>query len=347
MSSRRHRNTQSRQGRPGRQKRRGPGFQKQRLILGILCIAAAFVLVYRSCLAGVIKEGTGLGLLGLIPAVFFLLAGISAVEMKHRSAPMAYLIPAVLCMAADIASLVHGAKQIEWKLWGVAAAIFCVLFLVLFCFHRRRNLAFPAVLLALVIVVTAAVCLLAGKGKKDDGGQAGTPGTEEDGNEENRNEEGGTDGTAGGSGTGGSGASGTGTEDGTTGTASQDPQDGTLYLAADKFTLKYARHEVGTDVNGNPCLYVYYDFTNSSSEAETIPSVSYTKLIQNGTECGKASVPELNDEMNNYKSEVEPGTTVTACEVYALTDTSDVELQAVEFVPTNAKTASQTLTLSE
>ena len=54
----------------------------------------------------------------------------------------------------------------------------------------------------------------------------------------------------------------------------------------------------------------------------SIPSVSYTKLTQNGSECGKASVAEMNDEMNNYKTEVQPGATVTACEVYSVSDTS-------------------------
>ena len=102
---------------------------------------------------------------------------------------------------------------------------------------------------------------------------------------------------------------------------------------------------MGEDVNGSPCVYVYYDFTNNSDQAVSIPSVSYTKLTQNGSECGKASVAEMNDEMNNYKTEVQPGATVTACEVYSASDTSDALLEAVEFVPTNAKSASMTLTL--
>ena len=123
------------------------------------------------------------------------------------------------------------------------------------------------------------------------------------------------------------------------------PTEGTLFLATDKFTIQYVKHEIGEDVNGESCLFVYYDFKNNSSEALSIPSVSYTKLIQNEAECGKASVAETNEEMNNYKTAVEPGMTVTACEVYALTDLSDVEFWAIEFVAAGGREAAQILSL--
>ena len=68
---------------------RGPLFIKTRLILGALCILSAFVLVYRSCLAGIFKEGAGLGLWGIVPSVCFLVAGIMAVQMLKSRAPLA------------------------------------------------------------------------------------------------------------------------------------------------------------------------------------------------------------------------------------------------------------------
>lgn len=323
--------------RAGGRGRRGPRFTGARLGLGVLCILAALGLVYRSVLAGVFKEGAGIGMLGLIPAVLFFFGGVMAIQMRHRAAPVAFLTPFLFCLLADITCLIHASKMNEWKLWAVAAAVLAVLFLVFLCLHRQRGLAVPVVLLVVTVVLTAAVCLLAKGAAGDDSAQNAdsTDGTRADSSADTAGDA--ADGTAAGSETG---------TDGTSTDASQSTDaSGTLNLVTDSFTLKYVRHEMGEDVNGSPCVYVYYDFTNNSDQAVSIPSVSYTKLTQNGSECGKASVAEMNDEMNNYKTEVQPGATVTACEVYSVSDTSDALLEAVEFVPTNAKSASMTLTL--
>lgn len=323
--------------RAGGRGRRGPRFTGARLGLGVLCILAALGLVYRSVLAGVFKEGAGIGMLGLIPAVLFFFGGVMAIQMRHRAAPVAFLTPFLFCLLADITCLIHASKMNEWKLWAVAAAVLAVLFLVFLCLHRQRGLAVPVVLLVVTVVLTAAVCLLV-KGSAGDGSAQNTDGT--DGTREDSSAD-----TAGDAADGTAAGSETGTEGTTTDTSQSTDASGTLNLVTDAFTLRYARHEMGEDVNGSPCVYVYYDFTNNSDQAVSIPSVSYTKLTQNGSECGKASVAEMNDEMNNYKTEVQPGATVTACEVYSVSDTSDALLEAVEFVPTNAKSASMTLTL--
>ena len=323
--------------RAGGRGRRGPRFTGARLGLGVLCILAALGLVYRSVLAGVFKEGAGIGMLGLIPAVLFFFGGVMAIQMRHRAAPVAFLTPFLFCLLSDITCLIHASKMNEWKLWAVAAAVLAVLFLVFLCLHRQRGLAVPVVLLVVTVVLTAAVCLLA-KGSAGDGSAQNTDGT--DGTREDSSAD-----TAGDAADGTAAGSETGTEGTTTDTSQSTDASGTLNLVTDAFTLRYARHEMGEDVNGSPCVYVYYDFTNNSDQAVSIPSVSYTKLTQNGSECGKASVAEMNDEMNNYKTEVQPGATVTACEVYSVSDTSDALLEAVEFVPTNAKSASMTLTL--
>ena len=323
--------------RAGGRGRRGPRFTGARLGLGVLCILAALGLVYRSVLAGVFKEGAGIGMLGLIPAVLFFFGGVMAIQMRHRAAPVAFLTPFLFCLLADITCLIHASKMNEWKLWAVAAAVLAVLFLVFLCLHRQRGLAVPVVLLVVTVVLTAVVCLLV-KGSAGDGSAQNTDGT--DGTREDSSAD-----TAGDAADGTAAGSETGTEGTTTDTSQSTDASGTLNLVTDSFTLKYVRHEMGEDVNGSPCVYVYYDFTNNSDQAVSIPSVSYTKLTQNGSECGKASVAEMNDEMNNYKTEVQPGATVTACEVYSVSDTSDALLEAVEFVPTNAKSASMTLTL--
>ena len=126
--------------RAGGRGRRGPRFTGARLGLGVLCILAALGLVYRSVLAGVFKEGAGIGMLGLIPAVLFFFGGVMAIQMRHRAAPVAFLTPFLFCLLADITCLIHASKMNEWKLWAVAAAVLAVLFLVFLCLHRQRGL---------------------------------------------------------------------------------------------------------------------------------------------------------------------------------------------------------------
>ena len=300
---------------------RGPSFIKARLALSASCILAAFVLVYRSCLAGVFKEGAGLGLWGIVPSVCFLLAGIMSFQMLKSRAPLAFIMPAGLCLLADVTALARGAKAGEWKFWGILAAVLAVVYLLLLCLNKRKNLEAAYVFLGATVVLTVLLLIITGvKSDKTENSESGEQ-------QENTDPEGGT-------------------EDSTVPVIPETiPEDGTLYLATDRFTITYKSHEVGEDVNGESCLYVYYDFTNRSGDPLSIPSVSYTKIIQGETECGKASVEEATEEMNNYKTVVDPGLTVTACEVYALKDMSDVEFQVIEFVAAGGKKASQILDL--
>ena len=80
--------------RAGGRGRRGPRFTGARLGLGVLCILAALGLVYRSVLAGVFKEGAGIGMPGLIPAVLFFFGGVMAIQMRHRAAPVVSVLSA-------------------------------------------------------------------------------------------------------------------------------------------------------------------------------------------------------------------------------------------------------------
>ena len=160
--------------RPNHRKRqsRGPKFIKARLILGAICILASLIFVYRSCLAGIFKEGAGLGLWGLIPSVLLFVAGVVAVQMLRSAAPMAFLIPSALCLLADITSLIHGAKAGEWKFWGILAAVIAVAFLLLLCLNKRKNLEAPYVFLGVTLVVTAAMLIFGGKSKAPESGDA-------------------------------------------------------------------------------------------------------------------------------------------------------------------------------
>ena len=56
------------------------------------------------------------------------------------------------------------------------------------------------------------------------------------------------------------------------GSSSNTPEasaDDTLNLTTEKFTIKYTKHTITKDFAGNPCIMVYYDYTNNSSSASS------------------------------------------------------------------------------
>ena len=119
-----------------------------------------------------------------------------------------------------------------------------------------------------------------------------------------------------------------------------DPID----METDKFTIHYTQHRVGKDFAGKPCLLVYYDYTNNGSASSSAMVDVNIQAYQNGKVCD-ASIPEANDSaVDNFIKEIEPGKTVNVCQVFSLSDESDVTLKANEtFTFNDGKTASQIL----
>lgn len=104
----------------------------------------------------------------------------------------------------------------------------------------------------------------------------------------------------------------------------------TIDMSNDRFTIHYTRHTVVNDFAGHPCLLVYYDYTNNSSEASSAMVDVNLQAYQNG-ESLSAAIPEANeDAIDLYMAEIEPGKTVNVCQAFSLTDESDVTLQAGE-----------------
>lgn len=104
----------------------------------------------------------------------------------------------------------------------------------------------------------------------------------------------------------------------------------TIDMDTEKFSIHYTQHKVANDFAGNPCLMLYYDFTNNSSSASSAMVDVNIQASQNGNPC-QAAIPESNEEaIDLFMAEIQPGETVNVCQVFALTDTSDVTLQASE-----------------
>ena len=117
---------------------------------------------------------------------------------------------------------------------------------------------------------------------------------------------------------------------GSSSNASEASADDTLNLTTEKFTIKYTKHTITKDFAGNPCIMVYYDYTNNSSSASSAMVDVSLKAYQHGESC-EAAIPENNDDaIDHFTAEIQPGQTVNVCQAFTLTDESDVTVQAQE-----------------
>ena len=122
----------------------------------------------------------------------------------------------------------------------------------------------------------------------------------------------------------------TDSEDSSASSAPEASADDTLNLTTDKFTIKYTKHVITKDFAGNPCIMVYYDYTNNESTASSAMVDVSLKAYQHGEAC-EASIPENNDDaIDHFTAEIQPGQTVNVCQAFTLTDESDVTVQAQE-----------------
>ena len=128
-------------------------------------------------------------------------------------------------------------------------------------------------------------------------------------------------------------------------TQTTSTDDGILDYSCDRFTVKYDRHELAEDYSGNQCLLVYYNYTNTCSEA-TQPMVNVSlRAVQNNEACEAAFPVDDNEAMDNYMAEIPAGNTVSVCQSFELKDTSDVTLELSEAYSFNEDVDTQTLKL--
>ncbi len=121
-------------------------------------------------------------------------------------------------------------------------------------------------------------------------------------------------------------------------------KEDTINMTTDKFTIHYTQHKIEKDFSGEPCLLLYYDYTNNSNVASSAMVDVNIQAYQNGKVCN-AAIPEKNNAaIDNFMKEVGPGETVNVCQVFTISGKEDVTLQASEtFRFNNGKTASQIL----
>ena len=104
-----------------------------------------------------------------------------------------------------------------------------------------------------------------------------------------------------------------------------------ISLSNDKFTIQYTQFRVVNDISDSPCLMFYYDYTNNSSSPSSPMADVVLKAYQNGASLDPA-IPQTDDAaVDRYLSDaIQPGETANVCQVFSLTDMSDVTIEAGE-----------------
>lgn len=121
--------------------------------------------------------------------------------------------------------------------------------------------------------------------------------------------------------------------------------DGVVNFEAKTFTLKYLSHEMGTDYEGKPCLFVHYSFKNTGKENLVPMAAVALKAVQNGSDCIAAVIMDANAEIDQYMQEVEPGKEVQVCQAYSVEGTEDVTIEASELVSIDGENDTQVIKL--
>lgn len=112
----------------------------------------------------------------------------------------------------------------------------------------------------------------------------------------------------------------------------QPADDNMIDLNTGDYIIKYTGHAVGTDYDGNPCLLVYYDFTNNSDENTNAFSSSDVRIFQNGVRCESAYFSQENEAIDHYSTDIQPGVTINVAQAFSISDMSDVTIEASEYL---------------
>ena len=130
-------------------------------------------------------------------------------------------------------------------------------------------------------------------------------------------------------------------------TASAEGTSASIDITTDKFSVRFKQFAISKDYGGNPCLMIYYDYTNSG-DSQSSAFVDFTLQASQNGEVLEGTYPEASDDaVDNYMSTIDPGKTVTVCQVFLLKDTTnDVTLQGKETLNVSGRqTTSQILKL--
>lgn len=97
----------------------------------------------------------------------------------------------------------------------------------------------------------------------------------------------------------------------------------TINLIGESGTLKYVKHELSTNYEGNPVILIYFDYTNTGEEAENAQLAFHLTTYQNGIECDFDFPADTVEANQNISKKIQPGTTLQIAFAYELQDTQN------------------------
>jgi hypothetical protein len=87
------------------------------------------------------------------------------------------------------------------------------------------------------------------------------------------------------------------------------------------------------DMDGNPAIYITYEWTNNSDTEVSFLVALSSFVYQNGIECEVAILDDNIAEINDVWTNIQPGTTITVAEAYVLQDTENpIDVEVEEFL---------------
>lgn len=98
----------------------------------------------------------------------------------------------------------------------------------------------------------------------------------------------------------------------------------------EEVSYEFLKHELTTDFEGNPAIWIYSRVTNVSSETILANCIAYPALFQNGVEL-EIATPNVADmekvEYKNSTKDIQPGTTIEIAQIYKLSDDSTITIE--------------------
>ena len=119
-------------------------------------------------------------------------------------------------------------------------------------------------------------------------------------------------------------------------------------FCADEGRLKYIKHELLENWEGNPAIAVYFEYTNFSDKSKTVMEDFYVDAFQNGVQCDRTFPGYKMEEDDNTSKEIQKGATLSVCMMYKIQDEkADVSLEASCFGAYDIDDQKQTLKISD
>ncbi len=233
-------------------------------------------------------------------------------------------------MALSICSMIFGIVGLLLSCFGIGifpAVIGFILAIIALATHQSKGMAIAGLTTSLIGIIIAAVILITGTAINSALEEQGIVSSETDKKKSVKKDAGNTDDLS-------------GTEQPESNSEPEQPEsnsepeqpadDNMIDFNMGKYIVKYTGHAIGSDYEGNPCLIVYYDFTNNSDEVTSAQMAAYIQVFQNGIQCESAIFMDENEAIRNYSTNVQPGVTINVGEAFKISDMSDVTIEASE-----------------